>query len=261
MEKHVSGNLKPVTVFDEDQDAVLPPEGSVVAVTVTSILSPHHFYVNLPWGPHSIQAVTANSPEVETFLAKETLESLNDAMEAFYKRKRLDTDYSLYAPEEAVAAKCRQTSAWLRAKVIDVKEEDEKVCVMFIDFGNTEWVHEADIRQLDKRFLLLPPQAIECGLAGVRPLAPHTSWPKESITEFFNLVETKTLSAHVKQRFWSGRLVLRLYDNSGESNEVDISKALVENEFASPEEDVAPPLSHNQGRSPGRKVADFYFPA
>ena len=47
----------------------------------------------------------------------------------FYKDKRLDTDYSLYAPGEAVAAKCQRSGTWLRAKVVDIKPDDELVLV------------------------------------------------------------------------------------------------------------------------------------
>ena len=52
--------------------------------------------------------------------------------------------------------------------------------VMFVDFGDEEWVREQNLRQLDDRFLPLPPQAVECCLAGVGPPPSHETWPDTS---------------------------------------------------------------------------------
>ena len=46
-----------------------------------------------------------------------------------YKDKRLDGDYSVYAPGEAVAAFSQLTQSWLRAKVLDVEPDKEEVLV------------------------------------------------------------------------------------------------------------------------------------
>ena len=57
----MSGNLKKVCVFDEDQSDLLPAEGAVVSVEISCVRNPSHFYVILPWGPFTIQEVASNS--------------------------------------------------------------------------------------------------------------------------------------------------------------------------------------------------------
>ena len=39
--------------------------------------------------------------------------------------------------------------------------------VLFVDFGYEEWVSEHNLREIEKRFLHLPLQAVECGLDGL----------------------------------------------------------------------------------------------
>lgn len=49
--------------------------------------------------------------------------------------------------------------------------------VLYIDFGNTEWVSEHDIRHLELQFIHLPPQAVECSLNRLVPRLPVVTWP------------------------------------------------------------------------------------
>ncbi|XP_076469235.1 tudor and KH domain-containing protein homolog [Babylonia areolata] len=228
----VSGNLTKVTVFDEDQADLLPAVGAVVTVEVSCITSPSHFYVTLPWGPFSIQEVTSETQGVKGYVSGETLTSLNASMQEFYKNKRLDTDYSLYAPGQAVAALSEKSGSWLRAKVIDIEPDEEAVLVMYVDFGDMEWVKERNLRQLDLQFLPLPPQAVECSLLGVLPPPPHTTWPQQSSLEFFKLVDGKSLVAHVKERLWSGRLMVELYDTSQVTEDINLKMLLIQRGLA-----------------------------
>ncbi|KAK7443839.1 hypothetical protein BaRGS_00040441 [Batillaria attramentaria] len=228
----MSGNLKQVLVFDEDQSSILPAEGESVAVEVSSVRTPSHFYVTLPWGSLTIPQVTSMSS--------------GPANIEFYKGKRLDTDYSVYAMGEAVAAYCKRSKAWLRAKVVDTDPDEEEVLVMYVDFGDKEWVSERDIRQLDKCFIHLPPQAVECSLVKVIPPRPRVAWPAESRREFWSLVNKKTLVARVVKRMWSGRLMVELFDTSS-GEDVDIGATLIRRNLASL--DTSSPIS--QLMSPG----------
>ena len=42
--------------------------------------------------------------------------------------------------------------------------------VFYVDYGNSEWVPSSDVHDIQQEFLHLPLQAIECRLAGARPL-------------------------------------------------------------------------------------------
>ena len=65
----VSGNLKKVAVFSEDQTTLLPAVGTVVTMEVSCVRSPSHFYAVLPWGPHSVEEVASNSEGLQEIFA------------------------------------------------------------------------------------------------------------------------------------------------------------------------------------------------
>jgi len=54
---------------------------------------------------------------------------------------------------------------WYRAKVLGYSSE-ERVCVGYIDFGNSEEVDLANLQPISTALLALPMQAIPCVLAG-----------------------------------------------------------------------------------------------
>lgn len=54
---------------------------------------------------------------------------------------------------------------WYRAKILAYPSE-ERVCVGYIDFGNSEEVDVGHLRPITMALLALPMQAMPCGLAG-----------------------------------------------------------------------------------------------
>lgn len=59
---------------------------------------------------------------------------------------------------------------WYRAKVLAYPSE-KRICVGYIDFGNSEEVDLDHLRPISTSLLALPVQAIRCGLAGIFPAA------------------------------------------------------------------------------------------
>lgn len=55
---------------------------------------------------------------------------------------------------------------WYRAKILAYSSE-ERVCVGYLDFGNSEEVGLGHLRPIASSLLGLPMQAIPCGLAGI----------------------------------------------------------------------------------------------
>ena len=51
--------------------------------------------------------------------------------------------------------------------------------VFYVDFGNTEWVRDVRVRQLDYRFMHLPFQAVECFL-NVNPTRVGGWWTSKA---------------------------------------------------------------------------------
>ncbi len=54
---------------------------------------------------------------------------------------------------------------WYRAKVLAYSSE-ERVCVGYLDFGNSEEVDLSHLQPISPSLLALPMQAVPCGLAG-----------------------------------------------------------------------------------------------
>lgn len=54
---------------------------------------------------------------------------------------------------------------WYRAKVLAYSSE-ERVCVGYLDFGNSEEVNLGHLLPINTSLLALPMQAMPCGLAG-----------------------------------------------------------------------------------------------
>lgn len=54
---------------------------------------------------------------------------------------------------------------WYRAKILAYSSE-ERVCVGYLDFGNSEEVDLGYLQPISTSLLALPMQAMACGLAG-----------------------------------------------------------------------------------------------
>lgn len=54
---------------------------------------------------------------------------------------------------------------WYRAKILAYSSE-ERVCVGYLDFGNSEDVYIGHLRPISSLLLAIPIQTIPCGLAG-----------------------------------------------------------------------------------------------
>lgn len=64
----------------------------------------------------------------------------------------------------ACAVKYDEDNEWYRAKILKIN--GEKILCSYVDFGNTQEVKKNVIRELNAKFIELPPQAIECCLFG-----------------------------------------------------------------------------------------------
>ncbi|RUS77022.1 hypothetical protein EGW08_015202, partial [Elysia chlorotica] len=219
-------DLASVKVYDEDQSSLLPSEGTLVVVTVATVVTPTNFHVTLPWGRLMVQQVSGQTEAWRRYLGEEDLEGLMENMQTFYNHHHYDCDLTVPALGEAMAAQVG--GRWVRAKVIGLDIESGSVQVASVDFGWHEWVKETKLRHLELRFLHLPPQAVACGLAGLAPPSDlGHRWTDKACKRFVDYVFGKSLIAYVSEREPSGRLSLVLYDTSG-PGDLDINQALVD---------------------------------
>lgn len=217
----------------DHQEELLPDAGSWVAMEISTIMNPGHFYIILPWGNKSIdilskERASEDGQENSQEEHEETLEDLLHSMSEHYSKKNFsDRDLLHLAPGELVASRFSLDGQWYRAKVLDTDED--RVQVFYVDFGNREWVPETTIRQMEPEFLHLPFQAIESFLLDVEPVGQQ--WSKEARQTFRELVDGKTLVAHVKQRSWNGCLWMEIFDTTG-PEDISVAKALIEKGLA-----------------------------
>ena len=114
---------------------------------------------------------------------------------------------------------------WYRARV-EHSPQSGQVSVYFLDYGNSEVVAEADLRQIGSQLLSLPAQAIKCCLTDVHPLS-GSSWNQSAVDTFENLISDKVLFAIALGQSDDGTSEIRLVDTSLD-DDVDIGQKLVE---------------------------------
>ncbi|XP_063436634.1 tudor domain-containing 6-like [Mytilus trossulus] len=204
-------------------EKILPEPGTWVAVEVTTVLNPGHFYVSLPFGKSAID----NLKEKEEIDKKDdwqmNFDQLISEMQEEYSKGSHNEDTTVdKAPGEIIAAKFTSDGKWYRARVLIV--EENRLRVFFVDFGNREWLRYNCVRSILPDFLHLPFQAVECFLMHIEPLG--AKYTTESKYRFKELVDNKVLVAFVKTRSFNGSIWVDLYDTTGDED-IDIAKVLL----------------------------------
>lgn len=89
------------------------------------------------------------------------------------------------APGTVCCSLFSEDNQWYRAKVLAYSSED-RVCIGYIDFGNSEEVELHRLRPISMELLALPTQAIPCCLEGIKPSTG--TWSEEAILMVKRLV-------------------------------------------------------------------------
>lgn len=101
------------------------------------------------------------------------LDSLTDGLQEFYNSSRAAPVPSVQTGM-MVIAQFSEDEAWYRGVVRGLSSNDADV--EFVDFGNSDKVPIASLRQIEKQFSNIPAQAVRCSLTGVRPLTQGQTW-------------------------------------------------------------------------------------
>ncbi|XP_062406192.1 tudor domain-containing 6 isoform X2 [Sardina pilchardus] len=83
--------------------------------------------------------------------------------------------------------------SYYRANVCEVN--GKQLLVYFVDYGNTEIVDSQSIRNLPSKYQMLPPLALKCALAGIKPVCD--GWNLKALNFFSDSVMDKVLDLHV----------------------------------------------------------------
>lgn len=231
--------------FCEDElQLELPSTDSWIIVNITCVIDPSHFFVVLPFGNKSISDMVtdvrrpAQSSQYDEGYydqahssmpgQKDSLDYLMGCLQDCYKSKvYVDTDLIVYTDGEIVVVRFTQDERWHRAKIITSDPDNNRVQVLYVDFGNKEWVTQERVRQIQKEFLYLPFQAVECRLPLCANNAGGQLWSDGAKQFFVESVKGKYLIAHVLQRSQERILYVNLYDTNS-TTDLNINKSLIE---------------------------------
>nr|XP_061822693.1 tudor domain-containing protein 1 isoform X1 [Nerophis lumbriciformis] len=133
------------------------------------------------------------------------------------------------APGTVCCAQFSEDKQWYRAKVLAYSSE-ERVCVGYIDFGNSEDVHLGDLRPINSSLLAFPMQAIQCALAGVQPIGE--SWPEACLLNLHQRVCNRILRTEI-QGAHEGKALVSMVDEASDP-QADIAELLISAGYAVP---------------------------
>uniref|UniRef100_A0A671MIR4 Tudor domain-containing protein 1-like n=1 Tax=Sinocyclocheilus anshuiensis TaxID=1608454 RepID=A0A671MIR4_9TELE len=115
------------------------------------------------------------------------------------------------APGTVCCSLFSEDNQWYRAKVLAYSSED-RVCVGYIDFGNSEEVELYRLRPISKELLALATQAIPCSLSGTSPTG---TWPEEAILMVKRLVCNRFIRVEILGKK-DGRALVSMIDESSD---------------------------------------------
>ncbi|KXJ22761.1 RING finger protein 17 [Exaiptasia diaphana] len=118
---------------------------------------------------------------------------------------------------DVVCAQFSVDNHWYRARIMSVYSPshpntlptiDNKlsVQVLYMDYGNSEWVPLIRLRNVPTKFLHIPDMAVCCCLEDIVPPFQQTVWPSKTIKAFGSLTGNKALLMTAYRRGGSGIL-------------------------------------------------------
>ncbi|KAK2723301.1 hypothetical protein QYM36_001826, partial [Artemia franciscana] len=170
-------------ILDEDRSAKyemynpgeFPKRGSIVSLVITKIRSQNDL----------VGVILAQEQDSETEIDPETLTSLMEAMQRFYKGTKCIDFKGRPCEGELFAARSSGDDSWYRSRVIDVY--GDVVEVYDVDTGYQETIPITNLRILQNQFAHLPEQAVDIGLSNIQILdtwsTKEAEWYEEAMME------------------------------------------------------------------------------
>ncbi|KAM9336898.1 tudor domain-containing protein 1 [Symphorus nematophorus] len=133
------------------------------------------------------------------------------------------------APGTVCCAKFSEDKQWYRAKVLAYSSE-ERVCVGYLDFGNSEEVDLDHLRPITTSLLGLPMQAMPCVLAGVQPVGEN--WSEDCLLALQRRVSNRIMCIEI-QGVQEGKALVAMIDEASDP-QANIAELLTSAGFAAP---------------------------
>ncbi|XP_070708417.1 tudor domain-containing protein 1 [Pempheris klunzingeri] len=133
------------------------------------------------------------------------------------------------APGTVCCAQFSEDKQWYRAKVLAYSSE-ERVCVGYLDFGNSEEVDLDCMQPISTSLLALPMQAVPCGLAGVQPVGE--TWSEDCLLALQHRVSNRILRIEI-QGAHEGKALVAMIDEASDP-QANVAELLSSAGFAAP---------------------------
>ncbi|XP_054878615.1 tudor domain-containing protein 1 [Poeciliopsis prolifica] len=138
------------------------------------------------------------------------------------------------APGTVCCAQFSEDKQWYRAKVLAYPSE-ERVCVTYLDFGNSEEVDLSQLLPITPALLTIPMQAILCALAGVHPVGEN--WSRDCILSLQCQLSNRLLRLKIHGEH-EGKTLVSVVDEASDP-QVDFAELLITTCYATPASNFA----------------------
>uniref|UniRef100_A0A8D0CN87 Tudor domain containing 1 n=1 Tax=Sander lucioperca TaxID=283035 RepID=A0A8D0CN87_SANLU len=160
------------------------------------------------------------------------------------------------APSTVCCAQFSEDKQWYRAKILAYSSE-ERVCVGYLDFGNSEEVDLGYLQPISTSLLALPMQAMACGLAGVQPVGE--SWSEDCLLALQRRVSNRILRLEI-QGAHEGKALVAMIDEASDP-QANVAELLISAGFAAPAPPPVPTSSDQQADETATVPAEPHVPA
>ncbi|XP_061611469.1 tudor domain-containing protein 1 isoform X2 [Phyllopteryx taeniolatus] len=133
------------------------------------------------------------------------------------------------APGTVCCAQFSEDKQWYRAKVLAYSSE-KRVCVGYIDFGNSEDVNIDHLKPINSSLLASPMQAMPCGLAGIQPIGE--SWSEECLLALQRRVSNRILHVGIEGAH-EGKALVTMIDEASDP-QANVAELLISAGYATP---------------------------
>lgn len=113
-----------------------------------------------------------------------------------------------------VLAKFSEDEVWYRAEVLTPVDSEEKVQVLFVDYGNAELVSVVDTLTIPRHFTALHKLAATYRL-GSTSGTTHEEWPEEAFSKFEELAQASECLAATVMELKEDHVVVALKSAAG----------------------------------------------
>ena len=80
-----------------------------------------------------------------------------------------------------------------------IQRNQDRVEVMFVDYGNKDFIEKTNIRKLDSSLITAPVMGYLCSLDGLS--SPDNFWSPENVAKFEDFVLEKEFKMQVRETF------------------------------------------------------------